>query len=153
MTQAEYDAYTESPAKALAEAFAVGSDANPTVTLEKARAHIATLLTAGLQTPGHHFRTIAVDGATAGHVWFHEQLAQDPPQLYLYDIAVLEERRGQGLGTLVMAALEAEAAVVGASRIMLSVFFSNPGAIRLYRRLGYVKSERGGAGMRMTKTL
>ena len=153
MTQAEYDGYLDSPAHALAQAFSAGTGDDPEEVLERARAHMQELLPAGLQTPGHHFRRVVADGEAVGNLWFHEQIEKEPPQLYLYDIAIDASQRAKGIGTKAMAALEQEAHAVGARQVMLSVFFNNPKAIRLYERLGYVENERGAGGMRMTKAL
>ncbi|MHC4492717.1 MAG: GNAT family N-acetyltransferase, partial [Planctomycetota bacterium] len=96
---------------------------------------------------------IVVDGSPVGTLWFAEQLDETPPRVYIYDIEVDEEHRGKGVGTAAQQALDDEARRLGAEEIMLSVFSRNPGAIRLYERLGFRPNERGKAGMRMSKPL
>jgi len=118
-----------------------------------ARRFMETLLPQGPQTPGQHFESIVVGGQSVGRLWWAEQLDETPPRAYIYDLEVAEEHRGKGVGTAAMQALEDEARRLGAEQVMLSVFFKNSGAIRLYERLGFRPSETGKAGMRMSKPL
>jgi len=53
-------------------------------------------------------------------------------------VGILDGYRGLGLGQRLIAALEGWAAEHGVERIILLVADTNEGAIRLYRRLGYV---------------
>jgi GNAT superfamily N-acetyltransferase len=117
--------------------------------LKKARRHVEELR----QTAGQHFHSIVVDGEPVGTLWYAEQLEETPPRVYIYDIEVEEEHRGKGVGTAAIHALEEEGRRLGAKQVMLSVFFQNAGAIRLYERLRFEPTERGEAGMRMAKPL
>ena len=119
----------------------------------RARRKTEEVLPQGACTPGHHFRNIVIDGGSAGTLWFAEQLDETPPRVYVFDIAVDEDRRGHGIGSRALGALEEEARALGAQQIMLSVFHHNAGAVRLYSRLGYVPGERDEYGMRMAKAL
>lgn len=56
----------------------------------------------------------------------------------LASIAVSSSRSGQGLGSLLLDAVEAEALVQGCSLLRLEARTDNLGAIRLYERRGYV---------------
>lgn len=118
-----------------------------------ARRYLEKLLPQGMQTPGQHFQRIVLDGRAVGTLWYAEQLEETPPRVYLYDIEVDEQHRGKGIGSAAMHALEEEGRRLGAKQVMLAVFFKNPGAIRLYERLGFEPTERGEAGMRMAKPL
>jgi len=111
------------------------------------------ILPQGAATRGQHFRHLRAGGARVGTLWFAEQLAEDPPRVFVYDIVVHADARGQGHGTAAFDALEEEARGLGARQIMLSVRSRNTGAIRLYERLGFMRCERGAAGMRMAKAL
>ena len=57
---------------------------------------------------------------------------------YLMTIEVMPETRGRGVGAELLARSEESARAAGAARIWLHVDEENEGAIRLYRRLGYV---------------
>lgn len=63
-------------------------------------------------------------------------------------IAVVEGRRGQGIGTTLLDAIAAAAASDGVERLSLSVDAANP-ARNLYERLGYreVRADEGGRVM------
>ena len=55
------------------------------------------------------------------------------------NIAVLEEYRGQGVGSALLARLQEELSVRGISRIFLEVEDSNTNAINLYKRFGFAQ--------------
>jgi ribosomal protein S18 acetylase RimI-like enzyme len=55
-------------------------------------------------------------------------------------ISVLEAWRGRGIGRQLMEAADASARARGAQQIVLDMSSSNVGALRFYRRLGYVDS-------------
>jgi ribosomal protein S18 acetylase RimI-like enzyme len=55
-------------------------------------------------------------------------------------ISVLEAWRGRGIGALLMEAADASARARGAEQIVLDMSSANVGALRFYRRLGYVDS-------------
>lgn len=81
---------------------------------------------------------VAWDGAEpVGHVCVEWS---DPPELQ--DLWVLPERRSGGVGSALVAAVEAAVAARGGTRLRLTVGAGNGGAIRLYRRLGYRRTRR-----------
>jgi ribosomal protein S18 acetylase RimI-like enzyme len=55
----------------------------------------------------------------------------------LYSIAVDDAARGRGIGEALLRAVERAARERGSVRLRLEVRQDNPGAIRLYERLGY----------------
>jgi ribosomal-protein-alanine acetyltransferase len=55
----------------------------------------------------------------------------------LYSIAVAHEARGRGLGEILLRAAQRAARARSCTRLRLEVRQDNPGAIRLYERLGY----------------
>jgi ribosomal protein S18 acetylase RimI-like enzyme len=76
------------------------------------------------------------DGADVGWLW----LGPPPtggPGLYVYDIEVDEEHRGEGLGRAIMLAAEEVARQSGHDRLGLNVFGWNHRAESLYLSLGY----------------
>ena len=66
-------------------------------------------------------------------------------ELHINTLAVVAERRREGLATRLLGFLFAEAAAAGVSRATLEVRRSNEAALRLYERLGFsVKAVRTG---------
>ncbi len=61
--------------------------------------------------------------------------------IWLEDLFVLPEARGQGTGRALLAAVAAEARATGAGRLEWSVLDWNEPALRFYRRLGAVPME------------
>lgn len=61
------------------------------------------------------------------------------PMLYLEDLVVAEEARGQGVGRRMLAQVAALAVARGAARLDWSVLEWNASALRLYRRVGAVE--------------
>ncbi|MFC0003097.1 GNAT family N-acetyltransferase [Micromonospora siamensis] len=107
--------------------------------LDRAREANAALLPQGMATPGMIFLVGALpDGAPVGHLWIG---LTHPKGLagcaYLYDIEVLPERRGQGLGRALLAVGEEAARQRGAAALELNVFGDNAPAVGLYRTSGY----------------
>lgn len=153
MSAAEFEAYLDAmlPEYARDGARAMGWEVAK--AREKAQAQLAGILPDGVATKGHHMAHIEADGERVGVLWFHEQLDEAPPRVFLYDIRIAAAQRGRGLGTKVMRMLDDEARRLGAEEVILSVFEHNTGAIRLYERLGFHAHERGLGGMHMSKRL
>ena len=79
----------------------------------------------------------------------HGYVDDDTPELA---VAVWEGHRGEGIGSLLMTAIEDAARDAGFSQISLSVDAGNP-ARRLYERLGYATLTVDDGGVRMLKAL
>ena len=154
MSEVEFDAYLERMIPAYAAEGAKATGMAPDAALEFARRQISGLLPDGRATPGHEFRTVVTEsGKAVGILWWAERTDRDPPDLFIYDIAIDEDRRGRGLGTAAMRALQEVAARRHVAAISLHVFATNDAAIRLYERLGYESTDRGDGGLHMTKHL
>lgn len=82
--------------------------------------------------PAADDRLIELDGAPVGWV----VVDRSGPALHGIDIALLAEKRGQGLGTRVIRALQEEAAA-GDRPMVLTVNRTNVQAHALYVRLGF----------------
>jgi ribosomal protein S18 acetylase RimI-like enzyme len=81
--------------------------------------------------PACTFEVLTLAGEPVGRLYLEPRQGQ----LYIVDIALMPERRGQGLGSAIMRALQATARLSGRGvGIMVEKF--NP-ALRLYRRLGF----------------
>ncbi len=74
---------------------------------------IGEILSAGRDTPGHRFWTVHDDQCTSVGVLWIAQVTGRADRLFIYDIWIDPERRGQGLGAATLAALEALARAEG----------------------------------------
>lgn len=105
----------------------------------KAEAQFVQILPRGLATPGQFLWTVRdAHGADAGILWVGTE--HRPGHAFIYDIEIADDRRGQGLGSAAMLALEDWARSNGIATIGLHVFGHNTGAWQLYKRLGYVET-------------
>jgi len=84
------------------------------------------------------------DGAPAGRLLVDWQ-AQD--KLRIVDVVLTPAVRRQGIGLDTLTALAKAARVAGASRLTLSVSFSNEGAQKLYAKLGFVATGQQDSGI------
>lgn len=76
-------------------------------------------------------------GFTVGTVSMSGHRFQIPGSLRMFALDVGPAYRRQGIGTLLIEAVEAKAGHEGFEKINLEVALDNDGAIRLYERLGY----------------
>ena len=81
--------------------------------------------------PAAAFLVILRDGVPVGRLYVNREEAK----IHIIDIALLPEHRGEGIGTLLLRKLQAEAAT---AKRPLSIYVEkfNP-ALRLYQRLGF----------------
>ena len=108
--------------------------------LERAQRQTAELLPEGRATPGHLIWAITDEaGAAAGILWVATETGR-PGRAFIYDIEIEPGRRGEGLGTAALTALDDWARANGITTIGLQVFGDNEGAWRLYKRLGYAET-------------
>ncbi|WP_053351701.1 GNAT family N-acetyltransferase [Leucobacter musarum] len=68
-------------------------------------------------------------------------------RLVLDGICVVPRHRGRGVGSALLAAASQLASELGLTAVQLSVVDANPGAERLYRRLGFTPTDRGSMGV------
>jgi ribosomal protein S18 acetylase RimI-like enzyme len=91
-----------------------------------------------------------VGGRAAGIAvcFFGFSTFQARPLLNIHDLAVVPDRRGQGIGRALLAAVEEEATRRGCCKLTLEVLDSNQQARRLYGTFGFVDFMVGGSPMR-----
>ncbi len=68
------------------------------------------------------------------------------PLLNLHDLVVVSERRGQGVGRLLLAAVEEKARALGCCKLTLEVSERNDVARTVYERAGFSRPTYGEAG-------
>lgn len=78
---------------------------------------------------------------------------KSPARAHLHHLMVAAARRGQGLGTRMVADMERRVRDLGCSHLTLKVHESNDGARRFYARLGFDESERQGDYVVMGKSV
>lgn len=61
--------------------------------------------------------------------------------VYCYEIHLLDHLQGCGLGKHLMGIMEEVGRKVGVEKGMLTVFLENEGALRFYKKLGYVEDD------------
>lgn len=89
---------------------------------------------------------LALDGEiVAGSV----MAGYDGHRGWLYAVAVLQSRRGSGIGSRLIKAAEARLEALGCVKINLQVRSSNSAVIAFYRQLGYDVEDRVSMGKRM----
>lgn len=140
MTGAELDAWAVRSVAGFA-AQQVASGSQPHVeAAASAEKTFAELLPDGSVTPSHHFWCVREVGAghrTVGHVWLRVRPVPGEVEGYVYDVELVPDARGRGLGRATMRATEEAARELGATVMRLNVFGHNVSAIRLYESLGY----------------
>ena len=105
--------------------------------VERAARENADLLPQGVSTPGHDLFIGLVDGEEVGFLWLFTDPALQPPETFIYDIEVVEGRRGQGHGRDLLEAAEGWCADHSIAVLKLHVFGSNDAAISLYESSGF----------------
>lgn len=111
-------------------------------SLQLSREGYARLLPQGLDTAGMYLYMIqeSSTGENVGYLWLHlpgDAAQTGNSEAFLYEIAIFEPHQGRGLGKATMAAMEAEAARLGATAVSLHVFGHNARALGLYSKTGY----------------
>ena len=81
--------------------------------------------------------TAELDGVVAGTVSTTGHRFQLPDSLRMFALDVGPAFRRQGVGTALIEAVEEMARLAGLGNVNLEVTVDNPGALRLYERLGY----------------
>ena len=99
-------------------------------------AEFARLLPEGLATPGSRLCTAVEHGDPVARLWLGVR-DDHAGAAFVWDVEVLPEHRGRGIGRATMLAAEDLARELGCDRLGLNVFGHNPVARGLYESLGY----------------
>lgn len=95
------------------------------------------------RNPHGTFDVVEVDGEPVGRLYVDRR----PGEIRVVDLAVVEGRRNQGIGTRLLRTLQDEAAAAGCF-LSIHVEVHNPAA-SLYERVGFVPVSAGGVYRRM----
>ncbi len=150
MTEAEFDGFMELSMRDQAE----GHVQAGTWRADEADAQIrelrAQFLPDGLDTPNHHFFTLAEGeaGAKVGGLWFTVIEQEGERQVFVVDIQVYDAYRRRGFGTQAFRLMEGLVRELGITTVALHVFQHNHPARAMYEKLGYT-----GSGAMMSKDL
>lgn len=106
-------------------------------SVERAAREHVELLPDGVATPGHDLFVALDDGEEVGVLWMFTDPEPATPETFVYDIEVVEGRRGEGLGRELLEAAEGWCADHGIGVLRLHVFGSNEAAISLYESSGF----------------
>jgi len=83
-----------------------------------------------------------------GRLWFGPVL-EAPGDWYLYEVDVVEEERGHGIGRAALEEVISELDPATVDRLGLNVFDSNTAAVALYESLGFETAQGSGGGREM----
>lgn len=91
-----------------------------------------------------HWRGLVavLDGQVCGYAGVNTPSLPSQQHVLMLDIAVHPRFQRRGIATALLRAVEAEARAQGKTKVALRVLSSNPGAVSLYRRLGYMEEGR-----------
>lgn len=138
MSDEQYEAFSQYSVKNYAEGLQESQQISHDDAFEVAQKSFDGLAPEGLKTPNQHFYNLieVESGKHIGTVWLTEKQMQSCKRVYITDIVIFEEFRGQGFGGKVMQVVEAKARELNAHDLMLSVFDHNEVAKKLYEKAG-----------------
>ncbi|MGW3613959.1 N-acetyltransferase family protein [Micromonospora sp. NPDC005163] len=139
MSRAEFDRWQTDVVAAYAQDHVEAGTWTADEALRRSEEANRALLPQGMATPGMIFLLgVLADGTPVGRLWIGLTHPRGVAHCaYLYDIEVVAERRGQGLGRALLTAAERTAREEGAHALELNVFGYNTTALNLYDSSGY----------------
>jgi ribosomal protein S18 acetylase RimI-like enzyme len=121
-----------------------GEGLNMEDALRVAKDSFANLLPLGLESKDQFLFSViekSVD-SSIGVLWFAKKMNGDKPYGFIYDIELIPERRGKGLGKVLLNLAEEEIRKAGCKSIGLHVFGHNVTAVSLYEKSGFHTTNR-----------
>lgn len=139
MTQAEFDRWQVELADEYAAEQVAAGIWPAGGALQRALAENARLLPDGIDTARMLLRTAVLPGGEpVGRAWIGLDHPRGTPEVaFLYDIEVVPEQRGRGIGRGVLRAVEDAVREAGLAALELNVFARNSVAVALYTSQGY----------------
>jgi ribosomal protein S18 acetylase RimI-like enzyme len=135
----EYDVWARTVTEGYAADIETLGDTPRDAARTKADKDMATVLPQGLATPKQWVFVLERGSEPVGRLWLAERTIDGRRVVFVYDVEIEAQHRGQGLGRSVMLLAEDEARARGIERIELNVFGGNTVARNLYRSLGYAE--------------
>ncbi|NMC46825.1 MAG: GNAT family N-acetyltransferase [Chloroflexi bacterium] len=140
MTIAQYDQYIQHSLDTFRSELLKTENYTQEEAIESTGKQILDILPAGIATQGHYFFNIKDDkkDLKVGNMWVAYNKSDGGEwNVFIYDIEIDEEYRGQGYGRQAMQALEIDAKEKETSKIFLHVFAHNQIAFNLYQKVGF----------------
>ena len=139
MTADEFAAYRKVLPQEYAAAHVEAGNWLPEEGVAKAEAELASTLGGGLDQADTLLMTAVLgDETPVGRVWVSLTHPRGVPgTAFIFDIEIVPEHRGKGLGRELLETVEDEVARLGHTHLALNVFGSNHAAIALYSSAGY----------------
>ena len=116
----------------------------PAPTVDELARHLRRLVESGDTT----VMLIGVPAVGHGITRFRRQTTADELEAYLAELYVVPDRRGQGLGTVLLQAIIDEAKARGATYMDLGTSEDDTSARALYEKFGFDNHEGRGSGPR-----
>ena len=133
-----YEDWYEYGVKAFAADKVKAHDYAPEKAMELSSESMSKGLPDGLATKDQHiFNIHDEEGNKIGAIWFAIKQDYGKQYAFLYDIEIIENKRGLGFGRATMQEFEKKVASMGIKQIGLHTFGFNRVATGLYASLGY----------------
>lgn len=137
MSEAEFEQWRATAVGTYAQNW-IDRGVPPDEARAKSETQHRALLPDGLASPDIRLEVLVQEGAVVGHVLVgRREVRPGEPGAYVYDVEVVEGRRGRGHGRSLILLAERVALDAGLPLLGLHVFADNTPAIRLYESLGY----------------
>jgi ribosomal protein S18 acetylase RimI-like enzyme len=139
MSRAEFDRWQSDVVADFAQEQVTAGNWTPDEALRRSEEANRAFLPQGMDTPDMVFLLgVLADGTPIGRLWIGLTHPRGVAHCaYLYDIEVVAEHRGRGLGRALLTAAERTARERGAHALELNVFGYNTTALNLYATSGY----------------
>ena len=137
MEPGRYEAWCQQSIRAYAEENVKSGRWDDSDAMERSEREFLGLLPNGLASPDHFIFELFYDSLYLGYLWVFIDPGAAVPSAFIYDIEIVAEQRGKGVGKATMRALEPWCKSLNLKRIALNVFAFNTAAIELYQGMGY----------------
>ncbi len=144
MSLEDFDTYMKSAVDNYAKEKQKGEGLTPEAAIKVAKESYAQLLPQGLETQNQFLFSVIDQESKSkiGILWIAKRMNGEIPHAFICDIELVSEKRGQGLGKLLLTLMENEVRKMGCHSIGLHVFGHNATAIALYEKFGFYTTNR-----------